>query len=332
MMQPSRASIVLGLGWMALAACSASGPLNDGSADKPATADHPSTPTDARDGGTSSDTPADMGSQDRAMDVAPVDMGMPPLCAPVAPATDTTIPYVVGDFSGGGATVWGGQFISGGTYTFQDAPITPDYSQNTWHLTGTITAPSPANPSPPTPGFGLYFQCALPPGVQGCLLDASGYKGIQFKVSAGTLTDAGLVGGVGPTGTITVSLGRAQNDEPNIHGQLCGSCVPGDAGPDSCKGPQAIVAVPSDGSTATVTLLWTDFHDGSPSDSIDPHQITGLVWILHQLPGPDGGFPSMDGGGDDGGIADAAAGSGDDAGVASYIADITIDDIVFVPY
>ena len=115
-----------------------------------------------------------------------------------------------------------------------------------------------------------------------------------------------------------------------------------------------------DGSTKTVTLLWTDFSDGSPHDSIDPHQITGILWLFHPLPAPaDGGTDAGDASTDapadapsdvvaEGGMSTDANmsevgiddGGGDSDGGMSidassgpvYSGDVVIDDVELVPF
>ena len=92
-------------------------------------------------------------------------------------------------------------------------------------------------------------------------------------------------GYAGPDHQMTLSLGRAENDT-NSQNAMCGNCVV-PAGSDAsaadyCRGPRTNFTVPADGSETTVTLYWTDFHDGSPHDSIDPHQVTGILWLFHR--------------------------------------------------
>jgi hypothetical protein len=275
-------------------------------------------------------------------DLPPVDLGMP-LCEGTEPTNDFLDPYVIMDFNDGSGTPFTGPHSNGsvgqgGTYTTDVGYPVSDFSGNNWHLTAMVGPTDNAH-------FGIYWQCILPNAGGGCTLDVSRFKGLSFKVK----------GNAGPDHQMTLSLGRAQNDT-NIQNAGCGSCKlpPGsDASTDNyCVGPRAFFTVPADGSEATVTVLWTDFHSGSPYDSIDPHQITGILWIFHDPAAADGGagndgstdapadapmsindgsasdagLCSSDGGGVcDGGAGDAGTGPG-------YNADITIDDITLVPF
>jgi hypothetical protein len=297
-----------------------------------------------------SDTRADVRA-DVARDVppAPVDV-QNPLCAGVSPTTDYSDPYVIADFEMGNDqtfSAFGSGSISGGTYPAVGTgyPFT-DVSGLNWHITGTVGPTDDAH-------FGIYWLCTLPTASGGCLLDVSRFKGISFKVK----------GYAGPDHQMTLSLGRAENDT-NSQNAMCGSCVV-PAGSDAsagdyCRGPRTTFTVPADGSETTVTLLWTDFHGGSPHDSLDPHQVTGILWVFRDPAVPDGGTGN-DGGTDapvdapmstddgsasdaglcshDGGMCEAGApatGSDDAGSDAStgpgYNADITIDDITLVPF
>jgi hypothetical protein len=262
-----------------------------------------------------------------------------PLCQGVSPTTDYGDPYVIADFNGGTDqtfAAFGNGMVSGGTYPGIGTgyPFT-DVSGLNWHITGTVGPMDDAH-------FGIYWLCTLTNASGGCLLDVSRFKGISFKVK----------GYAGPDHQITLSLGRGEND-PSVANAGCGSCVL-PAGSDAaigdyCRGPRTNFTVPADGSETTVTLVWTDFHGGSPHDSIDPHQVTGILWILHNPVVPDGGSDSgtdapvdapvsTDDGSamcsDDGGACEAGAdGGADDASTGpGYNADITIDDITLVPF
>ena len=292
------------------------------------------------DTGTVTDVRPDI-KPDVRPDLPPVDLGMP-LCDGTEPTDDFLHPYVIMDFNDGSGTPFMGPHSNGlvgqgGTYTTDPGYPVSDFSGNNWHLTGTVGPTDNAH-------FGIYWQCILPNAGGGCTLDVSRFKGISFKVK----------GNAGPDHQMTLSLGRAQNDT-NLQNAGCGSCTlpaGSDASTDNyCVGPRVLFTVPADGSEATVTALWTDFHGGSPYDSIDPHQITGILWIFHSPAAPDGGAGN-DGGvdapvssdaglcSDDGGMCEAGAPeAGSDGGSASdassgpgYNADITIDDITLVPF
>jgi hypothetical protein len=301
---------------------------------------------------TASDTRGDVKADTRAdvrPDLPPVDVGNP-LCEGTEPTNDFIDPFVILDFNDSTASPFtsansNGKVGSGGVYTtMQDYP-TSDFSAQNWHLTATVL---PTTDIQPSAHFGIYWQCLLTTASGGCTLDASRFKGISFKVK----------GYAGSDHQMTLSLGRAENDT-SIQNAGCGSCVlptgsDASAG-DYCRGPRTNFTVPADGSEATVTLLWTDFTGGSPHASIDPHQLTGILFVFHDPVVPDGGTGgidapvdapmSTDDGGlcsDDGGVCDAGApetGTGSDDGGAddastgpSYNADITIDDITLVPF
>ena len=279
-----------------------------------------------------------------------------PLCQGISPTTDFSDPYVIADFDMGNDQTFaqfGSGTVSGGTYPAVGTgyPFT-DVSGFNWHISGTVGPTDDAH-------FGIYWLCTLSNASGGCLLDVSRFKGISFKIK----------GNAGPDNQMTLSLGRAENDT-NAQNAMCGSCVvpassDASAG-DYCRGPRTTFTVPADCSETTVTLLWTDFHGGSPHDSLDPHQVTGILWVFHDPAAPDGGTgndggtdapadaPMSTGDGsasdagmcsDDGGVCEAGApgpgsgGTGSDDGGADdassgpgYNADITIDDITLVPF
>jgi hypothetical protein len=217
-----------------------------------------------------------------------------PLCQGVTPAFDydTSGDAIVANFDVGSfafGSVATNFTASGGTYATSD--LTEDFSNASWHLTGTVGAT--------TELMGLWWQCTTPAATGGCDLDLSRFKGIRFTVK----------GNAGPDHALWFTLGRAQND-PNAKNAMCGSCdLPADASEEGhCVGPGLDIAVPANGDTATVTVLWTDFHSGIPFDSIDPHQITGIQWRFHAPPGLDGGV--VDGGGADGGGGSGGSGGG----------------------
>jgi hypothetical protein len=279
----------------ALGACGSSSPaVTDAGTDH--LAEHPATEA-GKDGVAADgprDTPANM--TDTGQDL-PADMGNA-LCMGIAPAGN-----LIADFESGAGAAFGIPGVTnqvvGGTYA-TDVTTVQDFSANSWHLTAPLSGDQ---------HFGIYWQCSTPTTSGGCTLDASQWKGIQFTIK----------GYAGPDDAITFSLGRAQNDTPQANA-MCGSCVaPADASVgDSCLGPRAIVPLlPDPNAVKTVSLLWTDFSGGAPFDSIDPHQLTGMLWLFHPIPPPDGSA--------DGGDFDAGDGS-------VPMADIVVDDIKFIPY
>ena len=298
---------------------------------------------------TASDVHADV-RVDTKPDLQVIDVGNP-LCEGTEPTDDFTDPYVIANFDGSNNAAFSpfgsGGIISGNTYL---GTVAEDFTNLDWHLTATVVGDGTAH-------FGISWGCFPTNGGPqgGCLLDISRFKGISFKIH----------GYAGPDNAMTLSLGRAQNDPP-LANASCGSCTlpaGSDASTDDyCRGPRA--DFPVSATEKTVTILWTDFAGGSPYASIDPHQVTGILWILHDPPGPpDGGTDASDASdapadaptstvdasdaamcGADGdvceaGVPDAGAPEtgGDDAGDGGapgvgYNADIEIDDITLVPF
>jgi hypothetical protein len=322
-----------------LAACGTDGPTRDGSS-ADAAVDRGDATVAPEAGDARVDAPADARGDapvDAPPDLPPVDV-INLLCQGISPTFNYADPYVVANFDGLNDQTFSpygvGEPISGGTYLSDG--ITPDYSGMNWNLTGNVAGAG---------HFGVYWTCSSSiAGSGGCTLDVSRFKGIRFKIK----------GDVGPDHAMTLSLGRAENDLMGANA-MCGSCVvpsTSDAAVgDYCRGPRYDFAVPADGSEKVVTVLWTDFDNGSPHASIDPHQITGMLWIFHPLATPDGGVGGLtsDAGGGDAVLsidaaadADASDGSADsDAGDArsadalpplGYPINVTIDDIEFVPF
>jgi hypothetical protein len=278
---------------------------------------------------------------DVGQDLPPVDVPNL-LCEGVQPTMDFSTPYVVANFDTGSNQAFSpfgsGDPVSGNTYI--SSGVIEDFGTSDWHLTGTVAGDE---------HFGISWGCSLPSTGGGCTLDTSRFKGIRFKVK----------GNVGPDNAMTLSLGRAENDPQPVNAG-CGTCVvPTDSDAstsDYCRGPR--VVFPVGPTERTVTILWTDFADGSPHASIDPHQLTGILWIFH----PPVASDSADGGADAGDVSDAATtdsstaadagtgidpdggvmivdgdastGTSSDGSVAgpSYPVDVTIDDIELVPF
>jgi hypothetical protein len=290
---------------------------------------------------------------DRGQDLPPTDVVVVnPLCQGVPPTANTSDPYVVANFDNANDSTFSpfgsGEPISGGTYT--SGGVQQDFSGQNWRLAGTVASGDEH--------FGIYWTCSLPTAGGGCTLDTSRFRGMRFTVK----------GNVGPDHAMSFSLGRAEND-PSVANAGCGSCtVPATSDAavgDYCRGPRVMYNVPDDGQPHTITVLWTDFTDGSPHASIDPHQLTGMLWIFHPPATTDGGASDAGDAGSDGpmsmpdadatdapasttdGATDAPASTGDaatdagdnDAGASDalppgqgYSVDITVDDIQLVPY
>jgi hypothetical protein len=116
---------------------------------------------------------------------------------------------------------------------------------------------------------------------------------------------------------------------------MCGTCNPSaDAAPaDVCRGPRTTFNVPltsslpDAGTAQTVTYHWADLTGGNPFATVDPRQLTGILWFFPDAPA-DGGSTGTDAGlGGDGGI-DALP----PAGTPSYDVDFIIDNVRFLPF
>ncbi len=276
------------------------------------------------DTGTSPDVHADTGNTDVPKDTGPkpdvqpdvkIDKGpsdVPDthgsICTGVAP-TDA----LISDFSMQNNSTFGvpPAPITGGTYVKAASLDPEDFTASNWHISGTVAGH--------TDFFGIYWNCAAAAST-GCTLDASQWAGISFTIK----------GNVGPDNAIGFTMGRAEDDVESLNAN-CGTCVaPADAAADdACRGPRTTVTVPSDGTTVkTVTLMWADLVGGSPQASIDPHQLTGILWFFHDpAASTDGGTTSTDGGADGG--VDAPS---DGSSSSGYHVDFVIDDVKFVPF
>ncbi len=199
--------------------------------------------------------------------------------------------------------------IIGGTYVKAQDLDMEDFNNFNWHISGTVFSHHDL--------FGIYWNCTAA-ASSGCTLDVSQWKGISFTIK----------GNVGPDNALGFTMGRADDDVVTANAN-CGVCIPAAdaASPeDSCHGPRTTITVPADGTTVkTVTLNWADLTGGSPQDTIDPHQLTGIVWFFHDpSAAADGGTGSNDAG--------ATDGSTDGPTGPSYHVDFVIDDIKFLPF
>lgn len=214
-----------------------------------------------------------------------------------AEATITDFTYVEGT-STDKAQVTFGDFtttFSGGTYVYPNGTamyaLTSDVTNSSWHVTGMVGDYS---------GLGLFFNDCFK-------VDVSAFSGISFTVS-GTL----------PSGmsTMTLSVGTAGDDIPsawlNAHDATAmakpnfGRCMPASNRYDgSCNSPNASFSVTP--TPTTVTIKWTDLKGGKPEATLNPSELTSIVFVL---PNPAG-------------VGTAA--------VTTYPVDITIDDLKFVP-
>jgi len=201
---------------------------------------------------------------------------------------------MISDFSS--ANFGGTGSLSGGLYVYPttDAyPLTSDLTGGNWHIAGKVGTYS---------GFGLFFD--------GCnRIDASAYAGISFKVS----------GTVDQDGSITLELSTLNDTITaawlNSHGGSTavtdpGRCLPPDSAANqwaqtTCAEPQQVIPVTT---TPTVqNIYWADFAGGKPETAVTPSDITSIHWFLPNPPGAGTDSPT------------------------TYQADITIDDLSFIP-
>jgi hypothetical protein len=233
------------------------------------------------------------------------------LCTGVMPPADK----LISDFSAGNTTFGAfgsGEHVTGGTYdSGNDTYLVQDFGNSNWHLTGVAYGQQSY--------FGIYWTCDNATSG-GCTLDVSRYAGVTFTIKADPTK-----GGVGPSNKIGFSIGRREDDTLGENDPAhCGTCMT-NMTPTSleCHGPRVDVSVPSDGSTATVTLLWSDFAGGAPVPGLsNTALLTGIIWYFHDLPA-DAGVP------DGGGMAGASGSDGGPTGTF-YPVDVTIDDIKFI--
>jgi hypothetical protein len=288
----------LGLLALVVAGCGSSTktPATDGGTDTPVEV-HADTGggTDTRDTGT--DRGNDLAT-DRTIDTGPgIDVSQS-ICSGVSPPHQLIADFA--DSNGFAFGTFGQDQVLGGTYVVSTGLDPEDFGGMSWHLTGTVHGRQDF--------FGLYWTCNAAANG-GCTMDASQYAGIQFTIR----------GNVGPSNALNFTLGRKENDTPAENPPAnCGTCVvPADAASHeaACHGP--LTTVPVGTNVATVTYRWAQFTGGAPQASVDPHQLTGILWYFNDAPASDGG---------------TADGSADGGGGPSYTVDLTIDDIQFLPF
>lgn len=172
-------------------------------------------------------------------------------------------------------------------------PITSDASKGDFHVSGEIGDYS---------GFGLYFDNCYK-------IDASAYKGIQFTIQ----------GSVPMGNSMTLRVGTAADEVAaswlNAHKATAttadtppnfGRCMPASSQYDgTCEAPAKTIPV-----TATATTIfvpWAELVGGKPEATVNPSELTSIAWA----------FPAPTGAGT--------------ASPTTYMADVTIDDLQFVP-
>ena len=203
------------------------------------------------------------------------------VCNPPAPhvCTSTAPPAaLISDFSiaPGGSTpdVFGswGESIIGGTYVYPSVPATPGSCDSpvtypitqiltggSWTVSGTVGTYS---------GMGLWWACntgtsATPNYIGICLLDASVYSGISFKIS----------GDAGPQGTVALKVGTPSTMKPSLdyagNPKDCGTCAASTCGSSVSI---AVAAIPS-----MVSFTWAE---------LGVTEANALAMILLMLPDP----------------------------------------------
>jgi hypothetical protein len=124
-------------------------------------------------------------------------------------------------------------------------------------------------------------------------IDASAYGGISFTIG----------GNVGTTGKLMLQA-KTNSTTPISAATKHGACVatnPANTYAD-CWDPVAWVLVPA--TPATVTVRWGEFVGGKPTATVNPAELLGFQWSFNWIAGDAGG---------------------------PYAANVTIDDIAFVP-
>ena len=112
-------------------------------------------------------------------------------------------------------------------------------------------------------GTVLYFNTCI---------DASAFSGIQYDISGST------------TGcTIQYSANDAPHDDHTSDPK--GTCT---LGSGMCYSPQAALAAPTS-TVATIMEPWITTAGGSPSQVLDPTQLTGIQWQFTIPAAADGG-------------------------------------------
>jgi hypothetical protein len=172
-------------------------------------------------------------------------------------------------------------------------PIASDGRNGNLHVSGTIGDYS---------GFGLYFDnCSK--------VDASAYKGVKFTIKGNVAMGSTVQFSVGTAADeVAASWVNAHKAAPTDPDETpnFGRCMPVSGRYDNtCLAPSKMIAVTE--TATTVTVLWAELLAGQPDASVNPSELTNMAWA----------FP-------------APAGPGTAAAV-TYMADVTIDDLQFVP-
>jgi hypothetical protein len=147
-------------------------------------------------------------------------------------------------------------------------------------------------------GFNVYFDnCSR--------WDASAFKGISFTLSGGATNIATPLNFAVTTVNDTTSAAwLISQGDTTAKATDVGTCTPtsgnGRYYHPGCTDPAKSIDVPA--TPTTISVLWSDLLGGQPDASPKPAQITGIYWTLPWS-----------------------------AGSASYAADITMDNLKFIP-
>jgi hypothetical protein len=216
------------------------------------------------------------------------------LCPRPAQALITDFTYVPGSPGTPAAVHFGdGTTLSGTEYVYPDS--------GAWLVTSDVTGNNwhiTGNVGDYS-GFGIVFDnCSR--------LDASAYRGISFTISGSVPQGSFVTMGVSTLNdTLAASWLNAHGDQSVGPGR----CIP-TAGTNrytqsSCLDPTTIVPITS--LPILQTILWSDFTGGRPEAAVTASDILAIYWY----------FP-------------APAGAGT-AAPTSYVADIVLDNLAFVP-
>jgi hypothetical protein len=160
----------------------------------------------------------------------------------------------------------------GGTYVFPSVPSTPGPCDSpvTYPITQTLTggAWTVSGTVGTYSGMGLWWACntgtsAAPNYVGICLLDASVFSGISFKIS----------GNAGPQGTVALQVGTPSTTKPSLdyagNPKACGTCA---ANPCGTWVSVAVTTV-----ATTVSFTWAE---------LGVTETNALTMIFFMLPDP----------------------------------------------
>jgi hypothetical protein len=186
--------------------------------------------------------------------------------------------------------------FQGGHYIYPEDgtwPLVSDVTKNNWHISGAVGTYS---------GFRLFFDnCTR--------VDASKYKGISFKIS-GSVPQGNIVtlGVETLNNSITASWLKSKG-VADVAENAPGRCVPisGSNKYDQPTCKDNVKPIPVTATPTEIKVLWEDFIEGKPDIKVIPTDILAIYWFFP--PPTDVGKPT----------------------VMTYAADLTIDDLSFIP-